>query len=165
MRAFDGKVIAIALSEGNLYQVTFTKVCEVHVANVAQTATIDGALELWPRRLDHLNVKGVHALQTMVSGMNLGNMPCPTSSFVCEGCIEGKQHRKPFLSNGGMRATKPLEIVHSDVCGPMRTISLGGARYFVTYIDDFSRKVWVYLLKSKAECLEKFKEFKALVET
>jgi transposase InsO family protein len=47
----------------------------------------------------------------------------------------------------------------------MRTTSLGGARYFVTYIDDFSRKVWVYLLKSKGECLEKFKEFKALVET
>jgi transposase InsO family protein len=64
-----------------------------------------------------------------------------------------------------MRATKPLEIVHSDVCGPMRTTSLGGARYFVTYIDDFSRKVWVYSLKSKGECLEKFKEFKALVET
>jgi transposase InsO family protein len=96
--------------------------------------------------------------------MNLGNMPCPTSSFVCEGCIEGKQHRKPFPSDGGMRATKPLEIVHSDVCGPMRTTSLGGARYFVPYIDDFSRKVWVYLLKSKMECLEKFKEFKALVE-
>ncbi len=41
-----------------------------------------------------------------------------------------------------MRATKPLEIVLLDVCGPMRTTSLGGARYFVTYIDDFSRKVW-----------------------
>jgi len=49
--------------------------------------------------------------------------------------------------------------------GPMRTTSLGGARYFVTYIDDFSRNVWVYLLKSKGECLEKFKGFKALVET
>ncbi len=64
-----------------------------------------------------------------------------------------------------MRATKPLEIVHSDVCSPMKTTSLGGAKYFVTYIDDFSRKVRVYLLKSKGECLEKFKEFKALVET
>jgi hypothetical protein len=90
VRAFDGEVITIALREGNLYQVTFTKVCEMHVANVAQTSTIDGALELWHRRLGHLNVKGVHALQNMVSGMNLGNMPCPTSSFVCEGCIEGK---------------------------------------------------------------------------
>jgi hypothetical protein len=47
----------------------------------------------------------------------------------------------------------------------MRTTSFGGARYFVTYIEDFSKKVWVYLLKSKGECSEKFKEFKALVET
>jgi uncharacterized protein YigE (DUF2233 family) len=47
----------------------------------------------------------------------------------------------------------------------MRTTSLGGARYFVTYIDDFSTKVRVYLLKSKGECLEKFKEFKGLLET
>jgi hypothetical protein len=45
----------------------------------------------------------------------------------------------------------------------MRTTSLGGARFFVTYIDDFSRKMWVYSLKSKGECLEKFEEFKALV--
>jgi transposase InsO family protein len=165
VRAFNGEVIAIAPREGNLYQVTFPKVCEMHVANVAQTSTIDGALEHWHRRLGHLNVKGVHALQNMVNGMNLGNMPCLTSSFFCEGCIEGKQHCKPFPSNGGMRATKPLEIVHSDVCGPMRTTSLGGARYYVTYIDDFSRKVWVYLLKSKGECLEKFNEFKALAKT
>jgi hypothetical protein len=165
VRAFDGEVIAVALREGNLYQMTFTKVCEMHVANLAQTSTIDGALELWHCRLGHLNIKGVHALQIMVSGMNLGNMPCPTSSFVCEGCIEGKQHCKPFLSDEGMHVIKPLEIVHSDVCGPMRTTSLGGARYFVTYIDNFSRKVCVYLLKSKGECLKKFKEFKALVKT
>jgi hypothetical protein len=105
VRAFDGEVIAIALREGNLYQMTFTKVCEMHVANLAQTSTIDGALELWHRPLGHLNIKGVHALQHMVSGMNLGNMPCPTSSFVCEGCIEGKQHCKPFPSDGGMHAT------------------------------------------------------------
>jgi hypothetical protein len=82
VRAFDGEVIAIALREGNLYQMTFTKVCEMHVANLAQTSTIDGALELWHRRLGHLNIKGVHALQNMMSGMNLGNIPCPTSSFV-----------------------------------------------------------------------------------
>jgi hypothetical protein len=56
----------------------------MHVANLAQTSTIDGALELWHRRLGHLNIKGVHVLQHMVSGMNLGNMPCPTSSFVCD---------------------------------------------------------------------------------
>jgi hypothetical protein len=98
----------------------------------------------------------------MVSGMNLGKEQ--TSLPFCEGCVEGKQHRAPFPKDGATRATKPLEIVHSDVCGPMRTTSMGGARYFVTFIDDFSRRVWIYMLKTKGECLEKFKEFKALAE-
>ena len=110
-------------------------------------------------------MKGVHALQDMIDGMSLGKIPCPTSPLLCQGCIEGKLHRKPLPKDGGHRTRKPLEIIHSDACGPMSTTSLGGARYFLTYIDDYSRKVWVYMLKAKGECLEKFKEFKALVET
>jgi hypothetical protein len=113
-----------------------------------------------------------HSLQALFTYLcDLCALKCAISPLIFNisplifNSIEGKQHRKPFPSDGGMRATKPLEIVHSDVCGPMRTTSLGGARYFVTYIVDFSRKVWVYLLKSKGECLEKFKEFKAFVET
>ncbi len=57
-----------------------------------------------------------------------------------------------------------MEIVHTDVCGPMKTTSHGGARYFLTFIDDFSRKTHVYLLKAKGEAFEKFKQYKALVE-
>ena len=69
-----------------------------------------------------------------------------------------------FLSHGGMHAIKPLEIVRLDVCGPIKTTSIGGVKYFVTFINDFLRKLWVYMLKSKRECFERFKEFKALVE-
>ena len=57
-----------------------------------------------------------------------------------------------------------LERVHSDVCGLMKVNSLGGASYFVTFIDDFSRKVWAYTLKTKNQVLDKFKEFQASVE-
>ncbi len=57
-----------------------------------------------------------------------------------------------------------MEIVHSDVCGPMMTTSHGGAQYFLTFIDNFSRKTHVYLLKAKGEAFEKFKQYKALVE-
>ena len=98
----------------------------------------------------------------MVSGMTLDKDE--SSMPFCEGCVQGKQHRNAFLKDGGTRANKPLEIVHSDVCGPMRTTSIGGSRYFLTFIDDFLRKVWLYTLKTKGECLEKFKEFKALAE-
>ena len=57
-----------------------------------------------------------------------------------------------------------LELVHSDVCGPMKTTSMDGGRYILTFIDDLSRKKWVYVLKSKREVFEKFVEWKALVE-
>ena len=57
-----------------------------------------------------------------------------------------------------------MEIFHSDVCGPMSSISLRGYAYYVYFIDDFSRKTWVYFMKNKDEVFNKFKEFKALIE-
>ena len=63
------------------------------------------------------------------------------------------------------RATQILELVHSDVCGPFRVNSLGGCRYFVTFIDDFSKKTWIYFLKNKSEVLSKFQHFVHLMKT
>jgi hypothetical protein len=57
-----------------------------------------------------------------------------------------------------------LDYIHFDVWGPFPTISYGGSSYFVTCIDDFSRKVWVYMLKSKVDVFLVFKQFRALVE-
>jgi hypothetical protein len=59
---------------------------------------------------------------------------------------------------------KPLELVHTDLCGPTRTQSLQGENYFMLLIDDYSRMTWVMFLKEKYEAFEKFKAFKALVE-
>jgi transposase InsO family protein len=57
-----------------------------------------------------------------------------------------------------------LELIHLDVCGPMPSTSLNGYVYYVSFIDDYSHKTWVYFLKSKDEVFGKFKEFKALIE-
>ena len=59
---------------------------------------------------------------------------------------------------------QPLELIHSDVCGPMPTRSLGGAQYFVTFIDDATRKVWVYTIKSKDQTFSYFQRFLSSVE-
>ena len=83
---------------------------------------------------------------------------------VCEGCILGKHHRPSFSKEMRWRASRPLEIVHTDVCGPLKPISTGGNQYFLTFIDDYSRKTWVYFLKRKSEVFDIFKEFKILVE-
>jgi transposase InsO family protein len=57
-----------------------------------------------------------------------------------------------------------VEIVHSDICGPMPTPSIGGSAYFLTFIDDFSRKTWIYFLKHKYNALGCSQQFKSLVE-
>ena len=57
-----------------------------------------------------------------------------------------------------------MDIMHLDMCGPMSTASLSGYVYYVSFIDDYSRKTWIYLLKEKNEMFGKFKEFKALIE-
>ena len=57
-----------------------------------------------------------------------------------------------------------LELIHSDVCGPMPSIALSGYEYYVTFIDDYLRKTWIYLFNNKSEVFGKFKEFKALIE-
>ena len=81
-----------------------------------------------------------------------------------EGCLIGKQHRDAFPQGVTMRAQAPLEIIHTDLCGKKQTPSLHNDYYFFTFIDDFTRKTWVYLLKTKDEAFEYFKEFKAMVE-
>jgi hypothetical protein len=96
----------------------------------------------------------------MVRGLPLIEQP----TKICEGCILGKQHRNVFPSGKSWRERAPLELIHSDLCGPMQTPSLGKSQYFITFIDDFSRKTWVYFLKYKSEAFEIFKQFKALVE-
>ena len=82
---------------------------------------------------------------------------------VCKGCALGKIVNRPFGSSAS-RSKKILDLIHSNVCGPMSTKSLGGDLYYVMFIDDHSWKTWVYLLKSKDEVINRFQEFKAEVE-
>ena len=82
----------------------------------------------------------------------------------CEGCALGKQSRYPFPKNSPKKTNDVLELVHSDVCGPMNIASVGGSLYFLTFKDDYSNFTWVYMLKKKSEVLEKFLEFLALAE-
>jgi len=82
---------------------------------------------------------------------------------VYKGCVKGKNTKKTFPSSES-KAKGILEIIHSDVCSPMSSSSLSGYAYYVSFIDDFSRKTWIYFMKNKDEVFSKFKEFKALIE-
>ena len=82
----------------------------------------------------------------------------------CEHCLDGKKNRVFFKSYPFLRKKELLELVHSDLCGSMKTKTLGGALYFVIFIDDCSRKFWVYVLRTKDQVLGFFKQFQVSVE-
>jgi len=73
----------------------------------------------------------------------------------CDYCLFGKQHRASFSRTSKLK-DNILDMVYSDVCGPMEVETFGGSRYFVTFIDDASIKVWVYFLKSKDQVFQYF---------
>ena len=93
----------------------------------------------------------------------LGNYKLTDLSF-CEHCVFDKVTRVKF-AKAVHETQNHLDYIHSNLWGPSRVPSLGGTRYFLTLIDDYSRKVWIYFLKNKSETFLKFKEWKILVET
>lgn len=123
--------------------------------------TIDQA-QLWHCRYGHLSWNGLKVLQQkqMVEGLP----QFIASQRVCEDCLVGRQHRDPFPKESLWRASKVLQLVHADICGPINPTSNSNKRYLITFIDDFSRKTWVYFLVEKSEAFGTFKFFKSRVE-
>ncbi|KAG8480419.1 hypothetical protein CXB51_025096 [Gossypium anomalum] len=117
---------------------------------------------LWHKRLGHVNFKSLDLLHRLGLAKDMTKVE-PLES-VCDVCQLGKQARKPFPVNQAWRAREKLELVHSDICGPMKTPSLNGSKYFVLFIDDLTRFCWIFFLKQKSDVLEAFVKFKALAE-
>lgn len=84
---------------------------------------------------------------------------------ICDGCVLGKQHRKSFPQKSNFRAQKNLELVHADLCGQITPKSIGGASYFLLVVDDYSRYMWVEMLKTKDQALVNFRKIKQRAET
>ena len=72
---------------------------------------------------------------------------------LCESCVYGKQKRVSFVKTGKENKSEKLELVHTDVWGPAQVSSLGGFYYYITFIDDATRKVWVHFFRQKWKCL------------
>ena len=86
-----------------------------------------------------------------VSEMVTGLLKIEHPTQLCEGCLVRKQSRKPYPTQANYRAERILELVHGDLCGPISPPTPSGNRYFFLLVDDYSRVMWVYMLKSKDE--------------
>ena len=153
----NGKLLGMGSLMQKLYYLDCKTITWEHV-NVASGSRIGNKADLWHQRLGHLNE---HQLKEMVNQDLVKGVEIPKSTGIsfCEKCVEGKMFRRPFKSVGEIRSTRKLQRVHSDVCGPMPVDSIGGKRYFVTFIDDYTRYCKVYFMKNKSEVFNKFKEF------
>ena len=120
-------------------------------------------MELWHQRLGHLGKENVQKLSRMnlVEGMDR-NLEGKVK-YECKGCLQGKKIRLPFGASS-RRAMEKLHLVHTNVEGPFNIATYAGNSYFITFTDDCTRKVWVYLMKHKSQAINMFEKFKSLVE-
>jgi hypothetical protein len=116
---------------------------------------------LWHKRLGHFNYATLKRMADLQ--MTHGLPDIQEQKSICEACQLGKQTRVVFPDNA-YRALSKLQLVHTDVCGPMHNESLNGSKYFLLFVDDYSRYCWVYFLKSKSDVFAEFVKLKAAVE-
>ena len=96
----------------------------------------------------------------MVTGLSM--VSC--KDVVFSGCVLRKHHRDSFDKRASWHASIPLELVHSDLCGPLPSTSFSSFKYLLTLIDYYSICTWVYFLKIKSEAFNMFLAYKALVK-
>ncbi|KAM2893261.1 hypothetical protein FF1_008638 [Malus domestica] len=129
---------------------------------VALKASVYQSSTIWHKRLGHLHLGSLKQLKE--HDLVLGLPDLEMTIEICEGCALGKHCRDAFPNEPSWRASLPLELIHSDICGPMQTSTQVGNRYFLTFIDDCTRMCWVYFLRNKSEVFSTFKKFKLTVE-
>jgi hypothetical protein len=131
------QIVAMGVRAGGLYKLDVTS--KAHHALIS--ATMPTKI-LCHQRYGHINHPDLLLLQknNMVEGLPM----LKNEKVSCDGCALGKMHRDEFPSNPDKKKRDVLDLVHTDVCGPMQTRSLGGAFYFLLFIDDCTRYTWVY---------------------
>ncbi|RHN79907.1 putative RNA-directed DNA polymerase [Medicago truncatula] len=109
---------------------------------------IVNSTEIWHKRLGHFHHAAVLNLQRKNLAQGLPHLDAELPS--CKACQYGKQVRLPF-TQATWRATEKLQLIHTDLAGPQRTTSLNESKYYIVFIDDYTRMCWIYFLKSKSE--------------
>ena len=163
----SGKVLYKGLSKNGLYPIHTLPSSPSMSPSATASPQVSAFLssknkwQLWHHRLGHPSDRVlVSAMPSLSSCMSISNKHV---QHHCKHCLIGKMHRLPF-PHSQFQSTQPLELVHSDVWGPAPVNSNNGYKYYLLFVDDFSKFSWLFLLKSKSEVLNTFKHFKATVE-
>ena len=151
-----GQQLAKGYMEGNLFWFDTSKAA-LHAA-VGAPLPID----IWHYRMGHMLYNTLMRYHNSVKGISI-NGSIDQAQSPCAGCELSKQARLPF-SASCKQSDQRLQIMHSDLAGPMQVQSIQGSKYITTFIDDFSRHEVVYFLKSIDQCAATFTKFLAWAE-
>jgi len=143
------KIAACGTRKNGLYHLDMVPMSDVAAVTSAQ---------LWHERLGQVNVAGV---KRMIKNKDIDGLKCSSMAVkdVCEPCVYGKAAMTPMPCAGGGRVSKRLQLVHSDLGGPMSEPSRGGGLYFGTLTDDFSRSTDVVFLQKKSDLLSEYRKW------
>lgn len=147
----NNNVCALAYRKNNLFVMKF-RFNKVENACVGKSSD---SLSEWHEKMCHQDIEQV---KNMLNKCSIDFSVSKHEEVTCEPCLLGKLHKKPFPLSVN-RADRPGQCLHLDLCGPMETFSLGGARYYLLIKDDYSKYRTVYFLKNKHETVDKIKTF------
>lgn len=150
--SLNGRQIARGMLHGNLYVIK-----ELNKAYTAQKHD-ENCIHQWHKICGHRDIEVIKRLKSdgFVEGPDI--IDCGIDE-ICGICQEGKLTRLPFPKVADKSSKHPLDLIHSDVCGPMQTSTPSGKRFMVTFIDDYTRYTRIYLIDHKSEVADKFKEY------
>ncbi|UYV69068.1 K02A2.6-like [Cordylochernes scorpioides] len=158
----ENRIVAIAHDENGLYVMKGRVILPNAELFNSQKSSQKQTLELWHQRFCHVNNDAIERMAKgeLVKGLEISSM----DRSLCDDCCVAKSTKEPHKPIRNIRSKRPLELVHTDICGPMPVRSIGGSAYFLTFIDDYSRKITLFCLKHKNEVLKHFDSYLARAE-
>ena len=154
-----GQIVGTSHKVGRLFELIFLHLPSSRLSASAVLRQSTYSLALWHSRLGHASISRV--TQLVYRGL-LGLVS--NRSFDCMPCQFGKQLALPFNTSVS-HALSSFDLIHSDVWGPSPISTIGGSRYFVIFVDDFSRYTWIYLFKNRSELYQIYRDFTKMIET
>ena len=154
-----GQIVWTARKVGRLFELIFLHLLTSRLFASTVSGQSTYSLALWHSRLGYASISRVKQL---VSKGLLGSVS--NKSFDCMPCQSGKQTALPF-NNSVSHTLSSFDLIHSDVWGPSPISTPGGSRYFVIFVDDFSRYTWIYLFKNISKLYQIYRDFTKMIET
>lgn len=154
-----GSIMEVSMSSSRMFVLIATR---APTSATCFKAELERESQLWHNHLGHLSYDG---LKTLASKQIVNGLPTIlVTQELCIHCLTGKQHQNSMSKKSLWRVSEKLQLIHANLCGLIRPSSNNNKKYFLSYIDDFSQKTWVYFLHDKVETFSLFKSFKSLVE-